>query len=73
MKNTNMQHKNITLHLIQFGTILKQHLKIHRPIVLPLKKVTSQMSTSQLSAGQLSQIQQKKPTKKIQIKPPFYN
>ena len=54
MKNTNMQHKNITLHLIQFCTILKQHLKSHRPIVLPLKKVTGQMSTGQLSTGKLS-------------------
>ena len=56
-----MQHKNITLRLIQFGTILKQHLKCHQPIVLTLTKVTGQMSTgllstSQLSAGQLSRI-----------------
>ena len=44
-----MQHKNITLCLIQLGTILSQHLKCHWPIVLPLKKVTGQMSTAQLS------------------------
>ena len=54
MKNTNIQHKNITLHLIQFGTIVKQHLKSHRPIVLPLTKVTGQMSTGQSSTRQLS-------------------
>ena len=33
-----MQHKSITLHLIQFGSILKHHRKSHRAIVLPLKK-----------------------------------
>ena len=39
---------------ISFGTILKQHLKSHQPVVLRLKKVTSQLFTGQLSAGQLS-------------------
>ena len=39
---------------ISFGTILKQHIKSHRPIVLPLRKVTGQLSTGQLSTGQLS-------------------
>ena len=34
--------------------ILKQLLKSHRPIVLPPKKVTGQLSAGQLSAGQLS-------------------